>query len=204
MSASPTHGNPRGSRRAFPPLAVMAAAFFLPSYRACLDDPARSAAQFATDGVFEAFWITPVFAVAAAFAVLTALALRAGDVSRATRRLGLAALAALSATTLTFGGIVTAGQVNEWPWLAAGVASTTLAIALVRRARGRAPFQIWEHLLAAFTVLAMGTAPAIFLGGALLSGGASLAFGGYLFVLAHAALAAVVGWALLRERSARA
>lgn len=201
MSALPTVGDGRGSKRALAPLAIMAAAFFIPSYSACADDAPRSAAQFATDGLFEAFWIPPVFIAAGVFAVLTALALRSGHVSRAVRRIGLGTLAVLSACTLSFGGIITAGQANEWPWLAGGLASTAVAVALVRRARGRAPFQIWEHLLAAFTVLAMGTAPAIFLTGTLVSGGAALAVGGYLFVLAHAALAVIVGWALIARRS---
>jgi hypothetical protein len=181
-------------------LVAIAAAFFVPSYRACSDEPLRSAAQFATDGWFEATWIVPVFAFAAAFAAFTALGLKNGVVARLHRKIALGLLGALALSNLGFGGAATLGD-GEWPWLAAGALTTISAAALVRRARGHDPWQVWEHLLAAFLALAAGTGPTVMLAEDLvLNGGAHLGPGAWLFLGAQLLLLPLLTVSLLRAR----
>lgn len=148
-----------------------------------------------------AAWTVPVYLFAGLFAVLTALALRSGEVSRTLRRVGLVALGLFALTTVAVHtAMVRSDAVTPWYWVAGALAATAAAAALVRRARGKSPFQIWDHLLAAFTVLAAVTGPAIYLACALPEGTRHLGPGGFLFLAAHAALAGVLGWALFRRR----
>ena len=183
------------------PLGVIAAVFVLPTYASCGGE-LHSPAYYASDGLFPAVWIAPVFLFAGLFAALTALALRRGQVDRVSRRLGLAALAALALSTVGVGAFLAAESAGSWPWFAAALLATAAAAKLVRRARGMGPWQIWEHLLAAFAVLAAATCPAVMLGGELLSGSLkSLGPGAYLFLGALAALWAVLGTALVRARA---
>jgi hypothetical protein len=192
-------GDRRGSKRSLVPLTVMALAFFVPSYRACTDNPFRSAAQFATDGWFEALWIAPVFALAAIFAGLTALALRKGHVDRTLRLIGLGTLAAFALSAVGVGAAIVLGE-GEWQWLAVGALTTTAAGALVRRARGHEPWQVWEHLLAAFVVLSIGSAPTIFFVGDLLSGGQHLGPGAWLFLGAQLLGSLAAAWSVAASR----
>ncbi len=147
----------RHARVALVPLSVIAAVFVLPTYRSCATAPFESPASFATGSVFGALWIAPVFLAAAFFAVLTARALISREVDRRARRLGLGALAVVGLTSITSSTIMLGDQ--NWVdlvLLCGSMAAALGAAALVRRARGRTPWEIWEHLLAAFAVVAMG------------------------------------------------
>lgn len=191
------------SRRSLLPLAAMALAFFVPTYRTCSDAPFHAPAHYAGEGLAQAAWISPVYLFAAVFAVLTAVALRQGQVSRALRRLGLAALAAFASVTAGLNAVLVGSGEGDWPWLVAALVTALAAAALVRRARGHGPWQIWEHLVGAYAVLAMGTAPAIFLAGDLARGATHSTVGAFLFVGAHLALTVLIGHALWRARKLR-
>src|SRR5687768_8984802 len=82
------------------PLAVIGCVFLIPTYRACHDGEFHSPAHFASDNVMSALTIAPTFLFAALLAVLTARALLHRGVDRATRRVGLAALAAFAGVSL--------------------------------------------------------------------------------------------------------
>lgn len=179
----------RSSRFAVLPLWVMAAAFVLPAYRACSDDPAHSPLQYASDSPFMTSWVAPPFLFAAVFAVLTTLALlRGGQVSLRTRRIGLAALGAFAAISLTVSSIWAAQESFEWPWLAASLVSVVAAAALIRRARGHEPWRIWQHEVAAFALLGAGAGPSVFLAADAVTHQRHLAWGGWLYLGALAAL----------------
>jgi hypothetical protein len=179
----------RSSRFAVIPLWVMAAAFVLPAYRACSDDPAHSALQYASDSPFMATWVTPPFLFAGVFAVLTTLALlRGGQVSLRTRRIGLAALGVFAALSLTVSSIWAIQDNFEWPWLAAGIGSVVAAAALVRRARGHEPWRIWQHEVGAFALIGAGAGPSIFLAVDAVTKQNHIAWGGWLYLAALASL----------------
>jgi hypothetical protein len=180
----------RHARVALVPLSVIAAVFVLPTYRSCATAPFESPASFATGSVFGALWIAPVFLAAAFFAVLTVRALLSRDVDRSARRLGLGALALVGLTSIASSTFML-GDKNwvDLVMLAASLAAAVLAAALVRRARGRTPWEIWEHLLAAFAVVAAGTGPTgVIASNLVMDAGSDLAPGAYLYLGALALL----------------
>jgi hypothetical protein len=192
----------RGSKAAVVPLGLLAAVFFIPSYRGCADERFQSPAHFASD-LGLAAWIVPVFLCAGLLALLTARALRRGEVDRFTRRTGLAAVAAFALSEVAIGVAWTASSASEWPWLATWLGTSATAALLVRGARGLRPWQIWEHLLAGFTVLAAASGPAFFLGGELLRDKCDLGPGGYVFDAALVALAGIAAVAVVRAHLGR-
>lgn len=189
----------RGSRAALLPLVVLATSFFVPAYRSCTDSPLQSPLQYAADGLPEALWVAPVFLVGGLLAALTAWALRRGAVGMRARRWALGAVALVALTNLAFGAPALAGERDAWPWLAGAVVAAVLAGAAVRRGRGRGPFEVWNHLLAAFACAAAGSAPALVMASDLgLDGARHLGPGAYLFLAAVAALLGLGAWATLR------
>ncbi|MBL8922744.1 MAG: hypothetical protein JNJ54_28100 [Myxococcaceae bacterium] len=177
----------------------MASVFVLPTYRACSDEPLHSPAHFVSDPVAAA-WIAPSFLVAGFLAFLTARALRKKEVDLTTRRLGLLVVAGLAASTL-LGSFVTTSLTNSpWPFAFVG-AAVAGAVLVLRRARGRPGFKVWEHLLAAFAVVVATAGPALVLGGELLFGNRALVGpGGWLYVGALAALLPITLGAVAASR----
>ncbi|MBI3184847.1 MAG: hypothetical protein HYZ28_22135 [Myxococcales bacterium] len=192
----------RGSKAALGPLTVMAAVFFVPTYRACSDSPLESPLEFAADGLLMAAWVVPVFLFAGVFAAFTAVSLRRGQVDLRARRLGLGALGLFALSTIGIGAAMLADG-GDWRWLAGALATCVAAGLLVRRARGRLPWQIWEHLLAAFAVLAAAAGPTVLLGGEMLAGSwVHLGPGAWLFIGAELALGIVLCVSLARRWAA--
>ena len=188
------------SKRALLPLALMAAVFILPTYRACSDDPLQSPAHFALGDLGSALWIAPSFLVAGLLAFLTARALRKKEVDLTTRRLGLMGLGALGLSALGT-ALVSLWPMDgmHWVHLAALLGVLTGAGLLVRRARGRPGWQIWEHLLGAFGLTAAVSGPAVFLGAELFFGSrTALGPGAYVYLGSLAALLALTFGAVLR------
>lgn len=184
----------RGSKAAVLPLGLLAAAFVMPSVYG------GSAAQHAA---YFGLWVevVPVFLFAGLFTFLTGFALWRRQVDRGTRRLALASLAAMA--LLTVGDLLRGRGLGGLGWV--GLAITLVAAAgaavLVRRARGLGPWQVWEHLLAAFAVLSAGTFPTVYLGLTLLNGEARvLRPGAYLYLGALVALWALGAVAVVRAR----
>ena len=186
----------RGSRVAAVPLTVLAAVFFIPTYQGCQETELRSPAHYV---LTEGFWILPVFAFAAVLAALTLRALARGEMDAPTRRLGLAAVVGMAAAQLGFGLSWTFRASFEWPWFAAPLAATAVGAVLVRSARGMRPWQIWEHLLASFVLLAAVSGPTVFLVPALFQGG-HRSPGVWLYSGSLAALVWILGAALVRAR----
>lgn len=193
----------RASRRALLPLLVMASVFVLPTYRACSDEPLQSPAQFAADDALTALWVAPSFLVAGFLAFLTFRALRRKEVDLTTRRLGLVSIAGVALTSL--GGLVLTTELLNSPWPIALVAVALAAGALLlRRARGRPGFQVWERLLAAFSLVAATSGPALVLSGALLFDERNhVGPGAWLFVGAAAALLFVTLGAVAQQPRSR-
>ena len=174
----------RASRRALLPLIIMASVFVLPTYRSCSDEPLHSPAHFAASDLGSAMWIAPSFLVAGLLALLTVRALRRKEVDLTTRRLGLGAVGVLALCTFATNTLML------WPLERADVLALSVmtavmagAVALLRRARGKPGWQIWEHLLAAFALVVAVSGPAVFLGQEVLFGsGKHLGPGAYLYV----------------------
>jgi hypothetical protein len=201
MGTHANPGDPRGSKRALIPLWLMALAFFMPSYRGCSDEHFQSAAHFVAGDFQAALWVTPVFLFALAFAGMTMAALRRGVPSRALRFAGLGSVGAFAMSSIATATLVGLdGGSFEPGWLIAGTVSAALAVWLVRTAKGRAPWQMWERLLAAFAVLAAATFPTIYLGGSVLQGVSLEAWGAWTFIGAQLALWSVLGLALFVRR----
>lgn len=192
----------RASRRALLPLLIMASVFVLPTYRACSEDPMQSPAQFAVGDVGAAFWIAPSFLVAGLLAFLTARALKKKEVDVTTRRLGLLAVAVLAVSnlvTVIYSGVVL--DSTKVAGLLVVPGAVALAALLMRRARGRPGFQIWEHLLAAFALVVATAGPALVLSGELLFGNHALVGpGAWLYVGALAVLLPVTLGAVATSR----
>ena len=178
----------------------MALVFVLPTFRACSEDPLHSPAHFATSDLLSAAWIAPPFLIAGLLALLTARALRRKEVDRTTRRIGLVAVAGLGLSALVTGGLYL------WPLdgmkgfaLGGLVAALGIAGAMVRNARGRQPWMIWDHLLGAFAIIAAVSGPGAFLAGELLFGSRSLLGpGAYLYLGSIVMLIGVSMRAVLR------
>lgn len=153
----------RSARLAVVPLWVMAATFLLPAYRAC--GTTYTPAEYAAGSAFGFAWVTPPYLFALAFAVMTTLALKRGAVSQQLRRLGLGAVAAFGAFALTLGAVWTISEPNEWPWLTATAAGVAGSAFVIRQARGKEPWRIWQHLVGAFALLAAAAGPSIMFAG---------------------------------------
>jgi hypothetical protein len=181
----------RASKRALLPLIIMASVFVLPSYRSCSEGPLHSPAHFAMDDVGSAAWIAPPFLVAALLAILTARALKKREVDLTTRRLGLFAVMALAVSSLTTAvfSLRVLDSVKTAPFVVVAAGAIGGAVLLMRRAKGRPGFQIWEHVLAAFALVVATAGPALLFGGELFFGNhALLGPGAWLYVGALAAL----------------
>jgi hypothetical protein len=175
----------RVSRRAFPALSTLAAVFILPTYRACSTDVSYSSpAHFASESVASAVWIAPIFLVALALAVLSVKALASGEVDRTTRRLGLAALGALVASMFV-------GVAMELSQVLFAVPALLVGGAMLRHARGRPAWEIWEHLLAVYAILTVGTFPSVVLISDAFTSRDNLGPGAYVYLAALVALLAV-------------
>lgn len=192
----------RASRRALLPLIIMASVFVLPTYRSCSDEPLHSPAHFAASDLGSAMWIAPSFLVAGLLALLTLRALRRKEVDLTTRRLGLVAIGALALCTAATNTLIL------WPLEGADVLVLSVmtavmagAVVLIRRARGKPGWQIWEHLLAAFALVVAVSGPAVFLGQEVFFGsGKYLGPGAYLEVVAVAGLLLVTLSAVVTRR----
>lgn len=161
----------------------MAATFFLPAIRDCDHD--RSALHYVANGeVGLKLLVLPPFLFAGVFAALTLLALKRREMTRQTRRLGLGALALFAILTLATSPIMEGGGTKSLPWIAAACAGVAGAAALVRTARGRKPWAIWERLLAGFALIAAGCGPTI----ALVIFHDGVLWGGWLYLSSLAAL----------------
>jgi hypothetical protein len=148
----------RVTRRAFPALSTLAAVFVLPTYRDCGHDPALAPMDYAAEARFFPL-VAPVFLIALIFAVLSVRALAKNEVDRTTRKLGLLSLGALALSLVyTF-----FAQEGEWSFALPVLPAAALAMLLVRSARGKTPWVIWEHLIGAFGVLALATFPSFVL-----------------------------------------
>lgn len=188
----------RASTRALLPLIVMASVFVLPTYRACSDEPLHSPAHFAAGDALATAWVAPSFLVAGLLAFLTFRALRKREVDRTTRRLGLLSIAGLALTSL--GGVVLTSELinSPWPYVFLALALPA-AVLVLRRARGRPGFQVWERLLAAFSLVAAASGPAVVLAGELLfSDRRHVGPGAWLYVGALASLLLITLGAVLR------
>lgn len=189
----------RASRRALLPLVVMASVFVLPTYRSCSDEPLRSPAHFAMSDAVSAAWVAPTFLVAGVLALLTFRALRRKEVDLTSRRLALLSITGLALTSL--GGVVLTSELTNSPWPYALVAVVLAGgVLLLRRARGRPGWQVWERLLAAFSLLAAASGPAVVLTGELAFGNRNnVGPGGWLYVGASAVLLLLTTAAVLAQ-----
>ena len=190
----------RSARLAAVPLWVMAAAFVLPAYRAC--EAPFSPAEYATHSAFSFAWVTPPFLFAAVFAVLTAVALQRRAATQQVRRLGLLAVGAMAALTLTVSSIWAIAETHEWPWFLASAAGVAGAALLIRRGRGREPWHIWQHLVAAFAVLAATSGPSVFLAVEGVARPSNVYWGGWLYLGALVSLLVLSAVNLARPPSA--
>ena len=181
------------------PLMAIAAVLVLPTYRSCGEGKMESAAQYAAHSAFDAFWVLPVFVCAAALGLLTVRAVRRKELDVGTRRMGLLAIGLFGGSLLGFGGLMLSSGGFEWPWAAAAGAGVTAAVVLMRSARGRKPWQIWEHQLGAYTLMAAATAPTIFLTGDVLTRNLdNLGVGAFVFLGAQLALWVILAPAIFR------
>jgi hypothetical protein len=191
----------QASKRALFPLVVLASVFVLPTYRACGEEPFHSPAHFAWGDVpMMASWIAPLFLVAGVLALLTVRALRVGEVDRTTRRLGLASLAVMAASTSV--GAVAMNELSRswWPF-AVVAASLAGAFVVVRGGRGKPAWRIWERIVAGFSFLALASGPVLVLGGEVLFGNRThVAVGAWLALGAVASLAFVSMGAVVRGK----
>jgi hypothetical protein len=196
--------SPAVSKASLFPLTVLAAVFFIPSYSYCGHAP-KSPLGYASEGWLSVAWIVPVFACAAALALLTLRVLARGEPDRASRRLALGSVALFVVAQVIIGAGITLDSSREWNLLVFPAIAMFGAAALIRSARGKRPWQIWERVLAAFALMVPTTGPAFYLGGSLLlERGAGLAIGGYLFDAAVLALWAILGVAMFRSREVAA
>lgn len=185
---------------------IMASVFVLPTYRSCSDSPLHSPAHFAADDLASAAWIAPSFFVAGLLALLTLRALRRKEVDLTSRRLGLVAIGALASCSAVTNTLLL------WPLegtelLAVPVMATFFggAALLMRRARGKPGWRIWEHLLGAFALVVAVSGPAVFLAQELLFGsGTFVGPGAFLYVGAVVALLLVTLTSLTRPLTAAA
>lgn len=190
----------RGAKASVWPLSFIAAVFVLPTYSSC-SEGLVSPAAYASRDWYSSSWVVPVFACAAVLALLTARALRRGEVDLGTRRLGLVAVTAFAMATVGFAISVAARHSFEWPWLAAATVATTLAAVLVRQARGMSPWRIWERLLAAYVLIATVTGPTVLLGGdAIKLRFSNFGPGAYLYLASLLALCGILASTLVRAR----
>lgn len=174
------------------PLMAIVSVLVLPTYRACSDDKMESAAEYAAHNATNAFWVLPVFVCAAVLALLTFRAARRKELDVGTRRMGLLSVG-------LFGGALVAAHAVEWVLLASAAVAFGAAVALTRSARGLKPWQIWEHQLGAYTLLAAATGPTIFLSSDLIRGGFDhLGVGAYVFLAAQLALWVILTPAIVR------
>jgi hypothetical protein len=155
----------RVSRRALPALSTLAAVFVLPTYRDCAGEPLHTPAYYASSPAFFPA-VAPVFFIAVVLAVLTVRVLARNEVDRSARRLALGAVGALAVTTV-LPPLLLDG--SAWTVVTAAVA-LTCAVALVRSARGKPQWEIWERLLGAFSLVALATLPSEVLLGDLVQG----------------------------------
>jgi hypothetical protein len=183
----PEQAATRVTRRAFPALSTLAAVFVLPTYRDCGTDPARAPMEYAASPA--AFpLVAPVFLIALVLAALCVRALARNEVDRTTRKLGLGALVMLVASEL----YTVAAQDGGLVYLLPMVPAIGLATVLVRTARGKSPWVVWEHLLGAFGLLSLATFPSIVLLGDLFGWRTNnLAAGAWVYFAALFALLAV-------------
>jgi hypothetical protein len=86
-------------------------------------------------------------------------ALARNEVDRTTRKLGLASLGVMALS----GGVSVAANSDGWFFLLPFAPALVLAAVLVRTARAMPSWVVWEHLLAAFGVLALATFPSVVL-----------------------------------------
>jgi hypothetical protein len=190
------------SHLALVPLWMMVVAFVLPTYSAC--ESVESPATFAAGGPTAAAWVTPPFLFALVFSILTVYALSHRRVSLGARRLALAALAAFAASTLGGGALFWFDNSVEWVWLAGAGGSVAAAAVMLRTARGQATWLIWERLIGAFALLALGSGPTLFLGDALIRGQTdSLHPGAYVYLGSVACLLALTVASLTRPVTER-
>lgn len=194
--------SPKGTKTTFLSLVVMVAAFFVPAARDCSSAPWRSPAEYAVVHPLMFSWIVPVFLGAAAMALLTARVLAARAVERGVRRGALVTVAAVGALNVVGTSLfLAADSFPEWSWLVLAALGMVAGGALIRRARGRGPLAIWDHLVAAFACAAVTSGPATYFGLALAGGHSSdLAAGAYLFTGAALVLFAT---SLVRALKAR-
>lgn len=156
---SPASASQATSRRAVPPLVLIAAVFFLPTFRRCDDLGFERPLDYVDGG--SAFRIVPVFGGAALMALLTVRAFVRREVTSGTRRLALAGLMLVALADIG-AGLVTAANEN-WAVALPGAAAVTAAAWVIRHGRGQPPWRIWEHLLCAFALLAAAAGPTAFL-----------------------------------------
>ena len=188
------------TRRAVPPLALIATVFFLPTFRRCNEFGFERPLDY-VDGGGSALWIVPVFGGAALMALLSTRALVRHEVSRGARRLALVAIG-LIALSEAGAGLVMASD-GAWGVALAAAAVVTAAGWVVRRGRGQPPWRIWEQLLCAFALLAAGAGPTAFLVHTAATDGVDdFAIGAYVYLLAIATLLVVTRHAAAPSSSA--
>jgi hypothetical protein len=192
----------RHARFALLPLSVIAAVFVLPSFDEC--GKPESMAHFAADGVLMAFWLVPVFFVAALLVVLTVHALAARQVSLAARRVALMGLAVLALSSVVLDVILFSdAQWSKLLWVLPSMLTAVLAMRVIRRGRGKTPWEIWSHLLGAYALLAAGASPGVgFTEKLVAHAGESLEYGAYLYLFAVPVLGLIAARSL-RSASAR-
>ena len=178
----------RIARRASLPLWAIAAAFVLPTYRAC--DHMESAAELAFDSTGMAVAVIPVYLCALLLGALTTLALSRGEVSISFRRWALAGVMLLALNSSAF---LIANLGEDWrvDMVVIAACVPTLVFAIIRRARGSSPWQIWNHLLLGYAIAAAAAFPTLFLVPYVLRADSNVGYGADFYVAAVGVLLAV-------------
>ncbi|MBL8950228.1 MAG: hypothetical protein JNK82_05605 [Myxococcaceae bacterium] len=154
---------PRGAKTTFVALVVMVAAL--------IESPVH--------------FSIPVLVAGAMLTALTIAVAATHEVSRLVRWVGLVTVGLLALTNIA------SSEVFGVPLLGVSVAGAATAAAIIWRGRSRDALGQWYHLVAAFALTAVTSAPATYLGNAIAVGDTNeLAAGAYLFLFATAVLLA--------------